>query len=199
MKVTCPEGMKFAISKAPIPTLLHLCSEPRRFSLEKYTLTGARWRNLRGTEGGFYFDKRSDFVYLSCSTCHNPGYDNTPRGRLKRIKPICGYLLLIRDKCQIQRVILEWALDYPPFQIIIKIFPEAEEVWIVQPPKAMPSISATLSDFEERTEPYSWETGTDLFGKFLAYINDNQYMLEEDQVIKLKRLRRMEFVGHTVS
>jgi len=43
----------------------------------------------------------------------------------------------------------------------------------------MLSISATLSDFEERTEPYSWEMGADLLGDFLAYINDNQYLLEE--------------------
>ncbi len=80
----CSKGPGYLISSAPIPMLLHLCNESRKYALKTFSIVGQSWNRL----GGFYFDERSDFLHASYLTCHNPNWFHDGP---KPLRPLCRF------------------------------------------------------------------------------------------------------------
>ncbi|KAE9364824.1 hypothetical protein N431DRAFT_389159 [Stipitochalara longipes BDJ] len=149
-----PRIVRPCYSKAPIPAMLHTCTESRQVALGWYKLS---FRPMLGTPRVF-FDFRADYLHVGCESCKARFCDN------------CEYLINRPDGDAVQRILCGWQTEgCSPFFAIYLHLRGVKEILIFDPSTdvLMGASFVQLSNLQETTKKFKWQEGKVVYDDFL--------------------------------
>jgi len=162
----CPNKTHHVRSRAPVPALLHACSDSRKVALKWYKLSFGN--ALAWIPPAVYFDWERDGLYTKCNGVHTHGrrclhdafyayFQEEDEANLKRIALYLPHLRQGRQQ--------HWEL-LPPW------IPSLKDVYFIQGGRTRRGIAAGRRDvFGEKDlvlseEPFCWQWGRSLRGAY---------------------------------
>ena len=143
-----PECWRPNYSEAPIPAMLHACSESRKVALGWYRL--ALEHGVAGPR--VYFDFSSDFLQIGCEDCRGPGQCHLR----------CMNILNQEQARCVQKVLLSCPGLRDPFLLLCWNFRFVKEVLLYDSDTGPSITKAELSHLKQTTQPFDWQRGKDL-------------------------------------
>lgn len=184
-----PEYWRANYSEAPIPAMLHACSESRQVALRWYRLALQHGR----AEPRVYFDFSADILHVGCQYCD--GYECDRR---------CTDIVNRADAHRITKLLLSCPGCRDPLYRLYLGFPSAKEI-LLYDSTTNPLITKTeLSHLKQTIQPFDWQRGKDLYTHFLeekafwisvGEKNKRKYgknLFEDAYLFKPEKLTRVE-------
>jgi hypothetical protein len=143
-----PEIFRRNYSDAPIPAMLHACSESRQVALGWYRLALRHGK----AKARVYFDFSADYLHVGCRDCDRWECERDFMGALNDA-----------DRRRIRRVVISCPGLGDPFLTLYWRFRFVKEILLYDPTTSPLITNTELSHLKQTTQQFDWQTEKDLY------------------------------------